>query len=86
MPDPYTFGNAGRNILRSPGFSSFDLSLMRHFSFWERTQLTFQAQAFNLLNQTNFNTPSPIFGTAQFGKIGSAKDARQLQMALRFSF
>jgi hypothetical protein len=86
MPNPYTFGNAGRNILRGPGFSSFDLSLMRHFSLWERTQLTFQAQAFNLLNQTNFNTPSPVFGTPQFGKIGSAKDARQLQMALRFSF
>src|ERR1700682_5677643 len=85
----YTFGNAGRNILRGSGFASFDLSLQRRFNLWEGTQLTFQAQAFNLFNRSNFDLPQPAvsFGPGSlFGRILSAKPARQLQMALRFSF
>ena len=86
---PYTFGNAGRNILRGSGFASFDLALQRRFNLWEGTRLTFQVQAFNLFNRSNFDLPQPAvsFGPGSlFGRILSAKPARQLQMALRFSF
>lgn len=89
IPSQNTFGNAGRNILRGPGFASYDLSLQRSFNLWEGKKLSFQAQAFNLFNRTNFDLPQPAVNFAPgslFGKILSAKPARQLQMALRFSF
>ncbi len=89
IPAPYTFGDLGRNTLRGPTYASFDLSMLRRFNLWEGTQLTFQAEAFNLFNRANFNLPDPAvnFGPGStFGKILSANAARQLQMALRFTF
>ncbi len=89
IPAPYTFGNLGRNTLRGPGYASFDLSLLRHFSLWEDGKLTFEAEAFNLFNRSNFDLPqsSVSFGpSSAFGRILSAKPSRQLQMAVRLNF
>jgi hypothetical protein len=87
IPAQYTFGDAGRNILRGPGYTSWDLSLSRRFTFAERWSLLAQAQAFNLLNRENLNLPDAFADNpATFGKIFSAKDPRQVQLALRFGF
>jgi hypothetical protein len=84
---PYTFGSAGRNILRGPGMASVDLSLSRRFMLTERTALAFDAQAFNLFNRENLNLPDAFAdNAATFGKIFSARAPRQVQLALRFSF
>jgi hypothetical protein len=48
--------------------------------------MSFEAQAFNLFNRPNFNQPDNVLEDATFGQIGSAKDPRQIQLALRFSF
>ena len=87
VPAPYTFGNAGRNILRGPGLATFDMSISRKFDITERTAIQVQAQAFNLFNRENLNLPNLLADDpANFGKIFSAKAPRQLQMALRLSF
>ena len=87
IPAKYTWGDAGRNILRGPGLSTVDLSLRRKFAIREGLQLTAEAQSFNLLNRTNFNQPDAIVDqTLTFGKIFSAKPPRQLQFVLRLSF
>ncbi len=84
---PYNFGNAGRNILRGPGFASFDLALARRFRLSDQTALSFEAQAFNLFNRTNFNLPELYADEpGTFGRIFAAKSPRQLQFALRLSF
>jgi hypothetical protein len=45
------------------------------------------AQAFNLLNRANFNLPQAYADDpANFGRIYSAKDSRQVQFALRMDF
>ena len=67
---PYTFGSAGRNILRGPAFSTIDLSLARRFSLSEQASITFEAEAFNLLNHTNFHVPEAFADEpARFGSI-----------------
>jgi len=87
IPAPYTFGSAGRNILRGPGLATVDLSLSRRFHIAERASATLGVQAFNMLNRENLNLPQLYADDAtNFGKIFSAKPPRQVQMALRFSF
>ena len=87
IPARYTFGNAGRNILRGPGLATTDLSLRRSFAFGEKLRLVTEAQAFNTLNRANFNLPNAIADQpSTFGKIFSAKSPRQIQMALRLQF
>jgi hypothetical protein len=83
----YTFGSAGRNILRGPGLASFDLSLVRRFHLSESGVLSFEALAFNAINRVNFDLPQAVVDQAgSFGRIFSAKAPRQIQFALRYSF
>ena len=87
MPPQYTWGDAGRNILRGPGLFTADFSLRRVLVLRDRVRMTAEAQAFNTLNRANFNLPDAFADQPlTFGKIFSAKDPRQIQFALRFAF
>lgn len=87
IPPAYTFGDAGRNIVRGPGLFTVDLSLLRQFAITERVSLSAQAEAFNLLNRANFNLPDLYADQpSTFGHIYSAKAPRQIQLALRLRF
>ena len=87
IPPKYSFGTAGRNILRGPGLATVDLSLHRRFILAERTSLNVEAQAFNLLNRENLNLPNLFADNpATFGRIFSARSPRQVQIALRLTF
>jgi Carboxypeptidase regulatory-like domain/TonB dependent receptor len=87
IPAQYTWGNAGRNILRGPGLATVDLSLKRSFTLHEGMKLSAEAQAFNLFNRANFNLPDAFADQPlTFGKIFSAGAPRQIQFALRLAF
>ena len=87
IPAQYSWGNAGRNILRGPGLATADFSLRRNFLLREGLRLVAEGQAFNALNRANFNQPDAIVDQPlTFGKIFSAKDPRQVQFVLRLSF
>ncbi|HEY3381782.1 MAG TPA: TonB-dependent receptor [Vicinamibacterales bacterium] len=87
VPEPATFGNAGRNILRGPGYASVDLSLARRFRLGNRSELTLEAQVFNLFNRANYELPELyVDEPATFSRIFAAKAPRQVQLALRVSF
>jgi len=87
VPPAYTFGNAGRNILRGPDFASVDLSLARRIRLKGKAALWLEAQVFNVLNRTNFDLPERyVDEPATFGRIFSAKSPRQVQCAVRVSF
>jgi hypothetical protein len=84
------YGDAGRNSLLGPDYSSFDLSLSRRFIVHDRTTVTFEAQSFNLLNHPSFALPGAYADQAGFGTISSTSPnvtaERQLQFALRLAF
>ncbi len=86
LPALYTFGNAPRNAVIGPGLEELDLSLQKEVPLAERARLQFRAEAYNLLNHPNFNIPNRTAFTANFGKISSAQDSRQLQLALKLIF
>jgi hypothetical protein len=96
-----TFGDVGRNAVRGPGFFGFNLSVSRSFRFKERYSLQVRADAFNILNHTNFvggfapagqpagasyGTLSTGLSSSTFGQITGAYDPRILQFALKFYF
>jgi hypothetical protein len=86
IPPQYTFGDAGRNILRGPGLFTLDIALARRFTVGEAWSATFEAQAFNVLNRTNFDLPQLYVDQPSFGQIFSAKSPRQIQLAVRLAF
>ncbi|MBS1818160.1 MAG: TonB-dependent receptor [Acidobacteria bacterium] len=87
MPAKYTFGNAGRNSLRGPGFVSWDLGVNRRVPLHGRTALTLGVQVFNLFNRANFDMPGNYADEpATFGRILSAKAPRQAQLLARLAF
>ncbi len=89
FPAPFTFGNAGRNIMTGPGFLSTDLSLQRNFALklTDRSRLEFRAEAFNLFNTPQFGNPNATLGNPAFGTVGgTARSNRQMQLGLRFLF
>ena len=59
-----TVGNASRDSLRGPGYSNWDLSLLKTTQLSESTRLQFRAEFFNVLNHTNLQIPNPIVYSA----------------------
>jgi hypothetical protein len=86
LPAQYAFGSAGRNDVVGPALENLDLSLQKEWISRENFTLQFRFDAFNTLNQPNFNLPGRIFGASNFGVITSAQDARELQFALKLAF
>ncbi len=81
-----TFGTAGRNSLRGPGFASLNLGLHKNFPIRESLKLQFRFEAFNALNNVNPDLPNGNRSSADFGRITNAGDPRILQFALRVAF
>jgi hypothetical protein len=82
QPFPH-LGNSGYNILDGPGYMQTDLSAAKDFKLHERLNLQFRAEFFNLINRANFGIPGAVFNSATFGKITSALDPREIQVALK---
>jgi len=95
------YGDEGRNALRGPGYFGFDLQLSRTFRIKERYRLQVIANAFNIMNHTNYvggfapagqpagatyGTVSTGLNSSTFGQITGAYDPRILQFAMKFYF
>jgi Carboxypeptidase regulatory-like domain len=85
-PGLFTFGNSPRSVLRGPSLATTDLTLERTIALAGRTKIDVRAEAYNLLNRTNFNLPGAMLGGADFGVISSARPARTVQLGLRLGF
>ena len=88
-PAPNRFGTAGRNTIRGPRLSNYDLSIFRVFPFTERFRLEYRAEFYNLTNTPHFANPSGSVTSATFGIVSSTLNGygnRQIQMALRLKF
>ncbi|PYV15092.1 MAG: hypothetical protein DMG07_10585, partial [Acidobacteria bacterium] len=91
-------GNAGRNIIRGPGYRNLDLGLLKSIPIGERTRLQFRAELFNLTNTPHFALPVRAMNDASFGKVthtrnplnfGSSATSyanRMIQFALKLEF
>jgi len=86
-PEQYGFGNCGKNILLNPGTNTWDISLIKQTRLSEGgSALELRIQFFNAFNHTNFERPGTTLGTSTFGIISNAKDAREIEIALKYTF
>ncbi|MBO0724370.1 MAG: TonB-dependent receptor [Blastocatellia bacterium] len=97
-PQNGALGDTGRNFLRGPGFTNFDLSLFKDFRFTERLKLQYRAEFFNIFNHTQwFGINTSVSATnpgsavtpatsGTSGQLNSTRDARKIQMALKLTF
>ena len=86
LPAVGTLGNAGRDILRGPGFSEYDANVVRKFRFKERATIETRLEATNVTNTPHFGNPSGSINSATFGQVTTASGQRQAQVAMRLSF
>ena len=90
-PAPFTYGNAGRDIVIGPGLDNFDATLQKQFPIRESAKLEFRLDVFDFFNHPNFNAPigsGRLYSATStlFGSITSAQDPRDMQFSLRLAF
>lgn len=96
-PQEGQYGNFHRNALRLPGVRNVDASVLKNFSIKEAAKVTFRCEFFNLFNHpqiwtlnTGFTADNPggliSSGNKNLGQPSAWREARIIQLALRFSF
>ncbi len=83
---PFTFGNAGRNILIGPAFVSLDSAVVRSVRFGSRQRIEIRVEVYNLLNRTNPGLPGSFVDRPTFGTSAAAAPGRMAQLAARWAF
>jgi len=91
-------GNAGRNIIRGPGYVNFDLGLTKFIQVKNDLRLQLRVEAFNLTNTPHFAMPVLRMSDKAFGKITHTRNStnfgstatsyanRMIQLALKVEF
>lgn len=94
-------GTEGRNDIPGFGLTQVDLSIARRFTFTERLNLQFRADAFNVLNHPNFTNPLGLVQAGTFflksrsmlnvglgglNPLFQEGGPRSLQLSLRLAF
>jgi hypothetical protein len=95
FPAPGVLGDLGRNTLRGPGFADLDFSLFKNIPFYqEKYKVQFRAEAFNVLNHTNFGVQTTAIFNGNGVPLASAgvlqqptlTTSRQIQLGVKFIF
>ena len=83
-PADFTYGNAGKWVLRGPG--SFDVSAfaLKEFRILERARLQFRVEAFNALNHPYYTDIATTLGQSTFGQVSGIAAQRYLQLGTKF--
>jgi hypothetical protein len=82
-------GNAGRGVVRGPGFADFDASLMKSFNLLRegRAKLQLRLETFNTLNLVEPNGFSSVNITSStFGVISTYRAPRRVQLGAKLNF
>jgi outer membrane receptor protein involved in Fe transport len=87
VPTNYTFGDLGRNSLRTAATRTLDLSTFRRFPVKDRFAFEFRTEVFNLTNTPVFGQPNSVVNAPNFGVISSTRNTpREIQFALKAIF
>jgi hypothetical protein len=82
-----SFGDVGRDSMRSASTYDDDLSLFKTFPVKQGLNVEFRAEAFNVFNLINYGVPDSNLADRTAGVVNSvATNPRELQFALKVHF
>src|SRR5688500_3147441 len=80
-------GSLGRNVLRAPSQSRFDLGIMKNTKITENVAVELGWDVFNVFNRANFASPDFELGSPDFGRITSTVGGpRVMQFRAKLKF
>jgi hypothetical protein len=83
----FSYGNFGRNVLRTASVYDADLSLFKNFPIGEKFLISLRFEFFNVFNIQNYGAPDTLIGDPAAGRITSnVLPPRQIQFGLHLSF
>lgn len=82
-PTGLTFGDAGRNNLRNPWRTNFDMALLKHIAVTESKYFECRAEAFNVFNHREYAWLGSDAGSAADNANGSGVTDGKLRRLLR---
>jgi len=86
LPRAGTFGSAGLNIIRGPGFQNLDATLFKSIRISERFQSDLRFEVFNFPNYPLLSNPATGPRPANFGFITSKYAERNVQLGRKVRF
>jgi hypothetical protein len=93
MPNTPCTGNSGRNAFVGPDYINMNVAVQKAFNvFGEGKTVDLRAEFYNVFNHSNFYNPISQLSldgqtvNPNFGKILSAHEPREIQLALRFNW
>jgi hypothetical protein len=72
--------------LRGPRYFDTDFALLKNTPVVENVSFQIRAEAFNLFNNVNLQSPNVIQSSSQFGVISAANDPRIMQLSAKIVF
>jgi hypothetical protein len=85
--DSGAYGNAGRNLINSPGTFNLDAALRKDIQVTERVTMQLRLESFNATNTPSLGSPGiDLNAPTSFGVISTAGAPRENQIAVKFLF
>jgi hypothetical protein len=79
-------GNANRRFFSGPGLNNWDIALLKNTNFTESKVLQLRFETFNTWNHAQFENPTGVINSSQFGVVTNARAARVMQVGAKFLF
>jgi len=100
IPGVGQLGSLGKGAIRGKPINNFDFSVNKNWRVYEKYNIQFRAEMFNVFNHPNFNgfqnalnfqgnITQPNFGTVtngSFGTLSNTTSHREIQFGFKFSF
>ena len=85
-PALYTFGDAGRDIMRAQFVHQFNMSVFRQFPIHQGVSADLRVEAYNVFNTVTFNAPDGELTDTTFGQVSSALAGRSIHIGAYVHF
>ncbi|MBI3470911.1 MAG: carboxypeptidase regulatory-like domain-containing protein [Candidatus Solibacter usitatus] len=82
-PKDFTYGNAGKWVIRGPGAFDFSAFAFKDVRVAEHLKLQFRVEAFNALNHMYFDGLNAQLGNRAFGQVDGPSTQRYIQLGLK---
>jgi hypothetical protein len=86
IPQRGTVGNCSRGSIVGPGINNWDLGVTKNTRVSDRINVEFRGELFNVWNHAQFDDVVVNFTDPNFGRIVSARPARDIQFGLKVNF